>query len=178
MGGFALIIEKLFEYIGYARFWTIVDAFEQGIILRLGKYHRTLEPGLHWIIPFMERVIVDNVVPSTFHVGPISVTTKDGKTVTLAGVVTWSIKDIRTFLLEVEDAESVIEDSSYGTLGDMTRERNWDQLIEPRSRFKFYVEKRLIRTMRKYGVRVERFQFTDMTTSRTIRMIGMNFGDD
>ena len=166
------LIEVILGYVESAKFWTVINCYEAAVILRLGKYNRTLDPGFHWVVPFIESEFRGNVVPSTFHVGPMSLTTKDGHAVVLSGVVTWSIGDIRSFLLEVEDAESVIEDSCYGTLGDMVRERDWDQLIEPKSRFRFFVEKRLIRTMKKYGVVVEHFQFSDLTRSRTLRILG------
>lgn len=177
MSGVQYLLETLSGYVESAKFWTVVDAYEEALVLRLGKYNRTLRPGLHWIIPFAESILRDNVVPSTFHVGPLSLTTKDGKAVIIGAVVTWSIADIKTFLLSVENAQSVIEDSTYGIIGDMVRDRDWDQIIAPRSRFSFYVEKRMILVMRKYGVRVDNFSFGDLTRSRTFRIIGWT-GDE
>ena len=177
MTAFNQLLEVILDYIELAKFWVVLDSYEEGVVLRLGKYHRTLGPGLHWVFPFTESVLSDNIVPTTCHVGPISMTTKDSKAVVLGGVLTWSIFDIKKFLLEVESAEDVIEDASYGILGDMIREKDWRQLVDPRSRFRFFVEKRLIRVMAKYGVLVEHFQFSDLTRSRTVRIMGWN-GDE
>jgi regulator of protease activity HflC (stomatin/prohibitin superfamily) len=177
VGALNQLLEVLLGYIESAKFWVVVEPYEEAVVLGLGKFRRVLKPGLHGIIPFVEYALKDNVVPATIHVGPLSLTTKDGVSVIIAGVVTWSIEDIRTFLLDMEDPTSYLEESCFGVLGEITRERTWDQLIDPKSKFRFSVEKRMIRVMKQYGVRVEHFQFSDLTRSRTVRIMGWN-GDE
>ena len=35
----------------------IIEAYNRGVVLRFGRYHRTLEPGLHWKWPVAEDVV-------------------------------------------------------------------------------------------------------------------------
>ncbi len=177
MGALNQLLEVVLGYIESAKFWVVLDPYEEAVIIRLGKFSRVLSSGVHWIVPFAGYAIRDNVVPSTIHVGPLSLTTQDGVSVIVAGVVTWSIVDIRAFLLDIEDPESFLEESCFGVLGEITRGRTWDQLIAPKSKFRFSVEKRMIRVMKKYGVQVEHFQFSDLTRSRTVRVMGWS-GDE
>ena len=51
----AIIVFVLFVVAGTGL--KIVRPFEKGLVERLGRYRETLDPGLRWIIPFVERII-------------------------------------------------------------------------------------------------------------------------
>ena len=46
----------LFVVLVIARAVRIVPQARAGIVERLGRYNRTLEPGLHFLIPFMDKL--------------------------------------------------------------------------------------------------------------------------
>jgi regulator of protease activity HflC (stomatin/prohibitin superfamily) len=46
----------LIVLIAIARTVRIVPQASTGIVERLGRYHRTLEPGLHFLVPFIDRL--------------------------------------------------------------------------------------------------------------------------
>ena len=52
----------------FSAFYTI-DPEETGVILRLGKYIRSTDPGLHAKIPFVEKVIKVPILKSPFGAG-------------------------------------------------------------------------------------------------------------
>ena len=61
-GAFTKIFEFIQSIIGWFKFWIVMNEYERGIVLRLGRYHRTLAAGLHWTIPFgVESVEYENV---------------------------------------------------------------------------------------------------------------------
>ena len=49
---------------------VVVDAYEAGVILRLGKYHKDLKPGLNFKVPFIDSPIGTVVVTTTLHLDP------------------------------------------------------------------------------------------------------------
>ena len=109
---------------------TVVDAYQRAIVLRLGKYCRSLGPGLHWIIPFgVEKVIKDSVVPRTISLEPQSLMTKDNKQIVIQMVFTVEIRNIKDSLLNIEHADDAIRDICYGTVGDMIADWDWEDLL-------------------------------------------------
>ena len=71
--------------------FTVIDAYEEAVVLRLGKYHRNLDPGFHWLIPFgIERALSDEVVTRVVNLSSQSLTTQDGVPVVVGGAVTMS----------------------------------------------------------------------------------------
>ena len=71
----------------------IVRPYEKGLVERLGKYRETLNPGLRWIIPFVERIIKVDMREQVVDVPPQEVITKDNVVVTVDAVVYYQATD-------------------------------------------------------------------------------------
>ncbi|MEE9473051.1 MAG: SPFH domain-containing protein, partial [Acidimicrobiia bacterium] len=71
----AFIVFVLFVVAGTGL--KIVRPFEKGLVERLGRYMETLDPGLRWIIPFVERIIKVDMREQVVDVPPQEVITKD-----------------------------------------------------------------------------------------------------
>lgn len=167
------IIDRLFEFItSVARFfvfWVVINEYERAVLLRLGKFQRILEPGLHFVIPFaVDQAMVDNVVTRTSDLSSQSLTTKDNKTVTLTAVITSNIRDIKKALLEVEGVDHALVDSCSGAIGDYVKDLTWEELRSSLS------AESLTKLCRKnawrYGIEIERVQLADLASSRVIRL--------
>jgi regulator of protease activity HflC (stomatin/prohibitin superfamily) len=166
---FDKLIDILLQFVDLFRFFIVIDEFERAVVLRLGKFNRTLEPGLHFLIPFnVDNTIVDNVVPRTVNLGAQGLTTKDGKTITLSAVVTAQIRDIRKATLEVEHVNEALVDSCYATIGDLVVAHDWDDVRKPE--FSITLHKACRRQAMKYGIEILRVQLSDLTPSRAIRL--------
>lgn len=74
--------------------WTIIQPWEQGIRVRLGRTRKRLAPGIHWKIPYADLVYRQTTRRRYSQFGPQTVTTRDGHTLTLAGAVGYSIRDL------------------------------------------------------------------------------------
>lgn len=76
------------------RFFTIVPEKSKYLIQRLGKYHKSLEPGFHLMIPFID--VIEHKVSfkeQIIHVTDQRAITKDNVAVTLDGVLFFKIED-------------------------------------------------------------------------------------
>lgn len=166
---FDRLIDIALQFIGLFRFVIVIDEFERGVVLRFGKYNKTLEPGLHWLIPFnIDNVLVDNVVPRTVNLGAQGLTTRDGKTVTLSAVITAQIRDVRKAMLEVENVDSALIDSCYAAIGDLVVAHDWESIKTPE--FSELVTKACRKQAWRYGIEVLRVQLADLTPSRALRL--------
>jgi regulator of protease activity HflC (stomatin/prohibitin superfamily) len=106
--------------------FVILADYQEGVLLRLGRFHRKLGPGLHWKIPFnFDTVLHDDVKPRTERLSGLAATTTDGKSVGFDAVITYSIADIRKALLEVHDLKDAIADTAAGVIGTELSNKEW-----------------------------------------------------
>lgn len=103
MSGFIDWITNLFRQV---KCWTIVLPWERAVRIRLGKHVRILEPGFHVRIPIIDEVRVYNNRLRICSFPCITVTTRDGKTVTAAGLVGFRIVDPLASLMTLREPET------------------------------------------------------------------------
>jgi regulator of protease activity HflC (stomatin/prohibitin superfamily) len=71
----------------------IVSQFEKGLVERFGRYDRTVDPGLRWIWPFIERIRRIDMREQVVDVPPQEVITEDNVVVTVDAVVYYRATD-------------------------------------------------------------------------------------
>ena len=134
-------------------FYT-VDANENGVILRLGKYSHTTMPGLHFKIPGIDRVYIIKVdyqykMEFGFRTLKAGVRTEYSKrnfnqeSWMLTGdlniaevhwIVQYKIKDAANYLFKVRDVENTIKDVSEATLRLMIGDRSFTEVLQAERR--------------------------------------------
>lgn len=163
------LISLIHEFLDLFKFACIVDAYQQGVILRFGRYHRTIHPGLAWHWPLgIERAITQGVVPSVQE-GLQSLYTKDGHAIVVRSIVTWRVSDIRKALLEVLTYDHAVLDATCGVLSKHVSQANWDDLIKPE--FAEAMLKDARKRAFRWGIEIMQFQFKDLQKCRSIRLI-------
>lgn len=149
--------------------WEIVDTYEGGVILRFGKFSRTIAPGFNWKIPFAEHAVTVKTCITTLPLGAQSLTTKDDKACSVATIVKYSIKDVKPFLLDIWDSVDVLQDVTKGAVKEIVNNHTWAELLE------LPIETLILETVRKevnqYGFKVHKITFSDMSRMRTLRII-------
>lgn len=86
-----VLIVVLIIYVGLAI--KIVQQYEQGLVERFGRYRKTLDPGFHLIVPFIEKVRKIDMREQVVDVPPQEVITKDNVVVTVDAVVYFQATD-------------------------------------------------------------------------------------
>lgn len=166
------LVDLLVQCLGLFRFWVVMQPYEAGVLLRLGKFVRVLEPGLHWIWPFcVDQYEHEHTVPRTHSLMPQSVTLVDGKQVGFEAVITYKVRDIKVALLEVEDSEHAIHDSCAGTIAHTIMLCKWSELVESED----WTE-RVLKACRqkgfKFGLEITNVQFSTLALVKTLRLLG------
>lgn len=159
------LIELVIQLIGLFRFFQIVDEDEGGVVLRLGRYYRTLTPGLWWILPFyIDRTRVTRVLEDTTDLVAQNLTTADDKPVSLSVAIRHRIVDTRKALIEAGNFEQTLRDSTIGAVGELVAELTYDELrvITTRRKLKNQVAKNLER----WGIFLEDIQISEFTRCR------------
>jgi len=88
-----VIIIVAVVFITVAAGLKIVSQYEKGLVERFGKYERMVDPGLRWIVPFIERIKRVDMREQVVDVPPQEVITKDNVVVTVDAVVYYQATD-------------------------------------------------------------------------------------
>jgi membrane protease subunit HflK len=120
---------------------------EQAVVLRLGRYHRTLGPGLRWHALGVERVERRRVTPTleeefgyrTVSAGPPPqyeerpderrMLSGDANVVDVEFAVQYRIVDLRAFLFGLTDPRAVVRDAAQGVMREVVAERPIDDVL-------------------------------------------------
>jgi regulator of protease activity HflC (stomatin/prohibitin superfamily) len=161
------LIDIVLQFLEGFRLIYVVDEYEQGVVLRMGRYHRQLGPGWHWVIPlFVERVIVDNVVPRTMNMGSLNLTTSDGMQIGIGVIITAKIHDIRKALLCVEAVDDAMRDVCYAEIATVVHTHTWGDLQ------KEDINEKLLKACRPraftYGIEIIRAQISDLSKGKSL----------
>ena len=88
--------------------WVIINPWELGIRVRLGKYTKLLGPGIHFRIPGMDKVYAQNTRMEALDVPNQTLTTLDGKILTISVVVCFRIMDIELLYTNIQRVDQTI----------------------------------------------------------------------
>lgn len=171
------MFDKLIEIISH--WWLqivpfiIVRDYEEAVLLRFGRFNKLLKPGIHIKLPFFDEVIEQHIAITTLSLDAQSLYTRDKQNIVVKAVVKYKIADVKTFLLEVYDAQDAIADMSQSIIKNvimsMTLEECTDTELDNTLSKKVRVE------ARKWGVEVQQVTLTDLAPIRSFRLINDNF---
>lgn len=148
--------------------FVIVRHYEEGVLLRFGKYKRSLKPGLHFKWSFCEEIFTQFAKDDTILLPTQMLTTYDDITVSVRGQVTYYIDDIRLFLTEVNDGKQAISDMIIGAIADNVMKGNYEDCRNDVILNQINIEVR--REARKWGVYIIKMKLPHMCKSRTINL--------
>lgn len=171
------MFDKLIEII--TNWWLqltpviIIRDYEGAVLLRFGKFHCVLEPGLHFKIPLFDEVIDHHVVVTTLSLDAQSLYTLDKQNIVVKGLIKYKIADVKTFLLEVYDAQDALSDMSSSIIKNVIMSMTLDECTD--SELDNTLTKKVRVEARKWGVEVQQVTLTDLAPIRSYRLINDNF---
>jgi regulator of protease activity HflC (stomatin/prohibitin superfamily) len=110
----------------------VVDQYERGVVLTLGKHTSTRTPGLTWIFPGIQRMIKQDLRILTVDVPRQEVITKDNVTVHVDAVVYYQVKDSDKATLQIQDYRKATLTYAQATMRDVVGEVDLDTLLTER----------------------------------------------
>ncbi|MBM6549725.1 FtsH protease activity modulator HflK [Marinomonas ostreistagni] len=129
-----------------------VDQQERGVVLRLGKFHDIVMPGLHWNPPLVDSVTTVNVTKVRSHDHQALMLTVDEAIVDVSVSVQYSIEDPRNFVLNVRSPEESLAQAVESSLRHVVGTTEMDQILtEGREVLAADVKQRLQSYINDYG---------------------------
>lgn len=166
----ALIVIAVVILVILAASVKIVRQSEARIVERIGKYNKTLETGLHFIVPFIDRLSpAISLKERVADFKPQSVITKDNVTMHIDTVVYFQITDPKLFTYGVERPISAIENLTATTLRNIVGDLELDQTLTSRDTVNGKMRDILDEATDPWGIKVNRVELKNIILPRDIQ---------
>lgn len=148
----------------------IVPQSKAYVVERLGAYHSTWQTGLHFKIPFIERIARNvSLKEQVVDFPPQPVITKDNVTMQIDTVVFFQITDPKLFTYGVENPISAIENLSATTLRNIIGELELDSTLTSRDTINAKIRVILDEATDPWGIKVNRVELKNIIPPREIQ---------
>ncbi len=136
-----------------------IDQQERAVVLRFGKYHDTVQPGLQWNPPLIDEVIKVNTTKVRSATFREIMLTQDENIVEVKMSVQYVIDDPTKFVLKVREPERSLQHAAESALRHVVGDTSMDLVLtEGRERIAIDVRERLQSYLAMYetGIRVSK----------------------
>ncbi|RLF87761.1 SPFH/Band 7/PHB domain protein [Thermococci archaeon] len=165
----AIVILGLFLLIMLVLSVKVIRPYQKGLVERLGKFNRILEPGIHFIVPFMETVKKVDMREHVIDVPPQEVICKDNVVVTVDAVVYYQIMDPVKVTYNVSNFLMAIIKLAQTNLRAIIGEMELDETLSGRDIINARLREELDKITDRWGVKVTRVEIQRIDPPRDIQ---------
>lgn len=149
----------------------IINQWEMGVRLRLGRYKDTLQPGLRIIIPVIDSVRKIDMRIVTIDIPGQQVITKDNVPVKINGVVYFKVVDAAAAVIKIQEYEYAVSQYAQTALRDVAGSMMLDQVLTERDSIGKDIEKIVEKASLNWGIEVQEIKLQDIDMPEDLKRI-------
>ena len=148
----------------------IVKQARMGIIMRLGKFHTEAKTGIHLLVPFIDTMsYMIDLREMVVDFPPQPVITKDNVTMQIDTVVYYKITDPKSYVFEIANPISAIENLTATTLRNIIGDLDLDETLTSRDLINAKMRTILDEATDIWGIKVNRVEIKNIMPPRDIQ---------
>ncbi|MDD2445425.1 MAG: SPFH/Band 7/PHB domain protein [Clostridia bacterium] len=148
----------------------IVHQSTAQLVERLGKYHKTLKTGVHFILPIFDKSLPPiSLKEKVSDFPPQPIITKDNVTMQIDTVVYFQITDPKLYTYGVENPLSAIENLTATTLRNIVGELELDETLTSRDTVNTKIRIILDEATDPWGIKINRVELKNIDPPKVIR---------
>jgi len=169
-GAIVAVVVVVLLVIAMARTIRIVPQARAGIVERLGRYSRTLSPGLAILVPFMDRIkpLID-LREQVVSFPPQPVITEDNLVVQIDTVLYFTVTDPRSATYEIANPLQGIEQITVTTLRNVVGGMTLETALTSRDHVNATLRGVLDEATGKWGIRINRVEIKSIDPPASIQ---------
>ena len=166
----ALAVVLIFIIIVLAKCIVVVPQAHTVVVQRLGKYHKTLQAGLHVLAPIIDsKAKIVSLKETVADFKPQPVITKDNVTMQIDTVVYFQITDPKLYTYGVDNPMNAIENLSATTLRNLIGDLELDQTLTSRDTINQKMRLILDEATDPWGIKVTRVELKNILPPKDIQ---------
>ncbi len=166
----AAVVIVLFFLLALAKTIRVIPQARAGVVERLGRYSRTLTPGLTLVVPFIDRVkpLLD-LREQAVSFEPQPVITEDNLVVNIDTVIYFQVTDPKSATYEIANPVNAIDLLTVTTLRNMIGGMTLEQTLTSRETINDQLRGILDEATGKWGIRVHRVELKSVDPPPSIK---------
>ncbi len=147
----------------------VIEEGDEAIIVRLGKCIRTLEPGIHLVIPFLDTTLIDTVREQLLDIAPQFGFTRDNIPIQVDSLVYWKILNLRRAYYSTEDLEQSLNALVITSILSEIAQLDLREALSSRSKINQVVLNFVDEAAASWGIKILRVEIQDITLSPSMK---------
>ena len=133
----------------------VVDQYQRGVVLTLGKFSGIREPGLRFVVPVIQRIIMVDIRSTPIDVPKQEIITKDNVTAGVDAIVYFHVVDAPKAVLETTNYVYATSQFAQAALRDVTGNFELDDLLSKREEISQQIKEIVDKQTDQWGIDVE-----------------------
>jgi regulator of protease activity HflC (stomatin/prohibitin superfamily) len=147
----------------------IINQGNEALVERLGRYHRKLSPGLNFIVPFVDTIVLEESTRErVLDTEPQEAITKDNVSVKVDAVMYWRILQLERTYYAVEDVEEALKNLVTTTLRSEIGRMQLAQTFSSRAEINHALLQQLDDATATWGVKVTRVEVENIAPAKSV----------
>jgi regulator of protease activity HflC (stomatin/prohibitin superfamily) len=152
---FLILLVFAFIAIGYLLgSIKIIPEGDMALVVRLGKYTGTLKPGINFVVPALDIVLVETSREQILDVAPWLAWTRDQTAVHISLILYWRIVDLYRAYYKVQDLENSLQNLVIGEVNYEIERREVNTILISKREISEKLKDKLSQTTLKWGVEI------------------------
>ena len=147
----------------------VLQQYQRGLVFRLGRYQGTREPGLTWIIPVVDRMMVIDIRVITQDIEPQETMTNDNVPVKVRAVVWFKVINPENAIVQVASYEDAVRQTALTSLRNVIGQHSLDELLKEQEKLSTMLGEIIDKVTEPWGVSVDRVQIKDVEIPKTMQ---------
>jgi len=140
------------------------------VIERLGQFYKVLEPGWHFVIPFVDYVRAKvSIKQQILDIEPQNVITKDNVKISVDNVIFYKVMNAKDAIYNIENYKSGIVYSTITNMRNIIGEMTLDEVLSGRDKINAELLKVIDQLTDAYGIKILSVEIKDITPPDEIR---------
>jgi len=140
----------------------VVNQYDRGVVLTLGKYTSTRQPGLTWIFIGIQRITKVDLRITTTDIPQQEVITKDNVPVGINAVVYFQVQSAEKAILNIKDYTLAVSQYAQAALRDVIGGIELDPLLSEREQISEEIQKIVVQATESWGITVTDIKIQDI----------------